>query len=179
MSRSLLARRLRELEVAGTYGLTPAGQALGPVVRAKAIWGQEWIDEELSLDQVDVRFLMWDMRRNVRPIAILPERFTVRFQFDDAPEGLQKHWLVLERGEVDLCYVDPGHEVDVHLQSDLKTMVRVWMGWRDLGAALRDGGIVATGPSALLSNMREWLGLSGLAGMPKRVAGGIVGRRPR
>ena len=181
MSRSLLSRRLRELEAAGlvshapgapgtagAYALTPAGLALGPVVRAMAMWGQEWIDEEPSLVDVDVRFLMWDMRRNVRPIAELPERFTVRFHFADAPEGLRQHWLVFEQGEVDLCYVDPGHDVDVEVEADLRTMTRVWMGWRDLNAALADGSLTVTGPRAHVASMREWLGLSRLAHIPKR-----------
>ncbi len=181
MSRTLLSRRLRELEAAGVlihipgvrgaagiYQLTAAGQALGPVVRSIAIWGQEWIDEEISLEAVDVRFLMWDMRRNVRPIAGLPSLFTVRFMFADAPEGIREHWLVFEQGEVDLCYIDPGHDVDVNLETDLKTMTRIWMGWRDLDAALKDDSLQVTGPKAHLSTMREWLGLSRLAHIAKR-----------
>jgi len=189
MSRTLLSRRLRELETAGiishepgqrgragTYRLTEAGRALGPVVRAMAVWGQEWIDEEPSLEEVDVRFLMWDMRRNVRPIDGLPPRFTVRFKFTDAPEGLEEHWLVFEAGEVDLCYVDPGHEVDVHIETDLRTMTRVWMGWRSLAEALKAEEIAATGQPAHLSSMRDWLGLSGLASVQKRPAGQRVGR---
>lgn len=189
MSRSLLSRRLRELEAAdivshepgqrgtaGAYQLTEAGRALGPVVRAMAVWGQEWIEEEASLESVDVRFLMWDMRRNVRPIQSLPPRFTVRFDFSDAPEGLKEHWLVFEDGEVDLCYVDPGHDVDVHLETDLRTMTRVWMGWRDLAAARRDESLVATGPEVHVASMRDWLGLSGLAGVPKKPVGQRVRR---
>lgn len=181
MSRSLLARRLRELEsagvlahdpgppgTAGSYRLTEAGRALGPVVRAMAMWGQEWIDEKLSLEDIDVRFLMWDMRRNVRSIASLPARFTVRFSFEDAPEGLREHWLVFEEGKVDLCYTDPGHDIDVHLETDLTTMTRVWMGWKDLDTALRDDSISVAGPKAHIATIRQWLGLSSLAHIPKR-----------
>ena len=181
MSRSLLSRRLRELETsglvkheqgsrgsAGSYHLTEAGMALANVVRAMAIWGQEWIDEEPSLESIDVRFLMWDIRRNVRPIPELPPVFTVRFDFPDAPEGLREHWLVFEGAEVDLCYVDPGYDVDVHLETDLRTMTRVWMGWDDIDAALRTDRIVVTGPRKLTSCVRRWLGLSGLAKISKR-----------
>ena len=181
MSRSLLARRLRELEAAGlvlhtpgprggpgVYQLTEAGSALAPVVRAMAAWGQEWIDEKASLEDVDVRFLMWDMRRNVRPIASLPPRFTARFAFSDAPAGLREHWLVFDSGEVDLCYTDPGHEVDVHLETDLQTMTRVWMGWLDLDEAVREDRLAVTGHRAHVATMRHWLGLSGLAHVAKR-----------
>lgn len=72
MSRNLLSRRLKELEAAGTvscrsarrghkgsYRLTAAGEALGAVVKSMAIWGQEWIDVEPSVQQIDARFLTY------------------------------------------------------------------------------------------------------------------------
>lgn len=181
MSRTLLTRRLRELETSGVvthlpgkrgtsgaYRLTPAGAALASVVRSMAIWGQEWIDEEPSLENIDARFLMWDIRRNVKPADFLHDPFTVRFDFADAPDGLKQHWLVFEGGEVDLCYVDPGHEIDVHLETDLRTMTRVWMGWLKLEAAIASEVIVLTGDRAFVSRAREWLGLSGLASIEKK-----------
>jgi DNA-binding HxlR family transcriptional regulator len=183
MSRSLLSRRLRDLEAfgvvthqpggwgsSGAYHLTAAGRALESVVRTMAMWGQEWIDEEPSLEAIDVRFLMWDIRRNVRSVPELPQRFTVRFDFADAPDGLREHWLVFEGAEVDLCYVDPGHEIDVHLETDLQTMTRVWMGWDDLDMALREERIVLTGLRKPIGHVRQWLGLSRLAGISKQPA---------
>jgi len=72
MSRTLLMGRLRELESVGLviredrgpgkpvhYRLTAAGKALGKVVRTMAEWGQEWIDVEPSLQDLDTDFLMW------------------------------------------------------------------------------------------------------------------------
>jgi DNA-binding HxlR family transcriptional regulator len=190
MSRSLLSKRLKELAASGivthqpgtrgssgAYHLTAAGQALGPVVLAMAIWGQEWIDEEPSLEAIDVRFLMWDIRRNVKPIPELPPQFTVHFNFTDAPDGLREHWLVFEGADVDLCYVDPGHDIDVQLETDLRTMTRVWMGWDDLEAAVRGERILLSGPSNLVGRVRQWLGLSGLAVIAKQAAADRVLRR--
>ncbi len=188
-SRSLLARRLRDLQEcglvehragtrgkSGDYRLSEAGKALSSVVRAMAVWGQEWIDEEPSLKNVDVRFLMWDMRRNVKPASFLPDPFTVQFIFSDAPEGLTDHWLVFERNEVDLCYVDPGREIDVFVETDLRTMTRVWMGWRDFDDAVRDGSLEITGRDGIVKRSRDWLGLSGLSGISKRPLDNRVGR---
>ncbi len=90
------------------------------------MWGQEWIDEEPSLENIDVRFLMPDIRRNVAPIPELPPAFTVSFDFPDAPDGLREHWLVSEGPGIDPCYVDPGYEVDVHLETDLRTVTRIF-----------------------------------------------------
>lgn len=181
MSRNLLSQRLKELEAAGllscqsarrgvkgSYRLTAAGEALGAVVRSMGIWGQEWIDVEPSVHQVDAGFLMWDMRRNVKPLPDLPARFTVHFHFPDAEETLKEHWLVFENNEVELCFFDPGHEVDVEIEADLRTMTKVWMGWEDFAKAQREGRLQIRGDRKLAARAREWLGLSKLAGIPKQ-----------
>lgn len=184
MSRTLLSNRLKELVNAGlivrsgrlggknaSYRLSKAGRALGPVVRSLAEWGQNWIDVDPSLDRVDVDFLMWDMRRNVKRVAELPDRFVAQFQFNDAPAGKQVHWLILTEQEVDLCYVDPGFEVDIFIETDLRTMTEVWMGWRELSAAIAADELLIHGNSALVAIAPRWLGLSGLAGIEKQAAG--------
>src|SRR3954451_12430220 len=79
MSPALLSQRLKELEAAGLvqriasasepggseYQLTEAGRAVRPIVEALGAWGQRWIDSEVSLQNLDVNLLMWDMRRNI------------------------------------------------------------------------------------------------------------------
>ena len=183
MSRTLLSNRLKELEAAGVirrasaqggkrtdYRLTAAGNALGSVVRTMAEWGQEWIDVEPSVKNVVVEFLMWDVRRNVKPIPQLPSRFVVQFYFPDAPKDKQSHWLVFDTGNVDLCYIDPGFDVDVYIEADLVSFTKVWMGWDQLASAISSGKIAIEGPSKITNLAPNWLGLSGLAGIKKRPA---------
>src|SRR5262249_14338581 len=81
MSPALLSQRLKELENAGViertassrepgvteYHLTKAGAELKPVVEAIGMWGQRWVESELSLQHLDVSLLMWDMRRGLNP----------------------------------------------------------------------------------------------------------------
>jgi DNA-binding HxlR family transcriptional regulator len=181
MSRTLLLGRLRQLDEVGLvtredtgagrqvhYRLTAAGNALGSVVRAMAEWGQEWIDVEPSLKDVDTDFLMWDIRRNVRPLPEFPRRLVVRFHFPDAPEKKQEHWLIFENGEVDICYIDPGYDVDIQIEAGIRTMTKVWMGWQDFSAALRCGDLQIEGPRQFTKNATTWLGLSSLAGVRKQ-----------
>ena len=181
MSRNLLARRLKELEAAGVvscrsgprgskgaYRLTPAGEALGAVVVSMASWGQEWIDVEPSVQDVDARLLMWDIRRNVKPLPEFGPRFTVHFFFPDAQTPVRDHWLVFAGSEVDLCYFDPGHEVNVEIEADLRTMTTIWMGWEDLTKAQHDGKLQIRGDRKFTSRAREWLGLSKLSGIAKQ-----------
>lgn len=180
MSRTLLSNRLKELSDAGLirrtsvnggkrqgYRLTEAGQALGSVVRAMAEWGQSWIDVEPSIQDIDVEFLMWDVRRNVKSITSLPPRFVVQFTFPDAPKAKNQHWLVFEHQDVDLCYLDPGHEIDVFIEADLATFTKVWMGWESFQDAVQTNRLILDGPRPFLDNAQEWLGLSGLAGIQK------------
>jgi DNA-binding HxlR family transcriptional regulator len=181
MSRALLSRRLKDFEGAGLvtrcdagrgrsspYELTEAGRALGSIVRGIAEWGQEWIDTEPSLEDVDTDFLMWDMRRNVRWLPDFPDRFVVHFHFPDAPEKKTDHWLVMGRHDVDLCYIDPGFDINVTIEAPIKDMARVWMGWNSLEEAISSGLIKIDGPPRYTRNVRTWLGLSRVSGIRKR-----------
>jgi len=38
--------------------------------------------------------LMWDMRRNVDPDAVLDRRCVIQFRYPELPESKQKWWLV-------------------------------------------------------------------------------------
>ncbi len=190
MSRSMLASRMRELEQAGLitknasgsgklskYRLTEAGQALGPVVRSIAEWGQEWIDTEPSLENIDTDFLMWDVRRNLNLPTDLEDRFVLQFHFPDGPEGKTDHWLVSADSEIDLCYIDPGYEVDVRIEAKVKDFTRVWMGWLSLERAIDDQRLLVDGPPRFTRHIAGWLGLSGVSGIAKRPSAQRVLRR--
>lgn len=181
MSRSMLSIRLKELEQAGLtmrkasgagksseYRLTEAGHALGPVVRSIAEWGQEWIDTEPSLADIDTDFLMWDVRRNLKLPTDLPAKFVLHFHFPDGPDGKTDHWLVTEGSDIDVCYIDPGHEVDVRIEANVKDFTQVWMGWLSLERALDDRRLFVDGPPRYTRNIASWLGLSAVSGIAKR-----------
>lgn len=180
ISRTLLSTRIKELKTAGlitrstkpdsikaNYQLTAAGEALGPAVFSLADWGQRWIDVEPSIDTVDTDFLMWDIRRNVCFLESFPDRFVVQFHFSDAPAKKEYHWLVFQNSEVDLCYRDPGFDIDVEIEVGMKTMVKVWMGWMDYNTALTSGALTLLGPQKFTQSAREWLGLSSFSNIKK------------
>jgi DNA-binding HxlR family transcriptional regulator len=118
MSRTLLARRLRELEDAGViqrvprstgrgaeYYLTPSGQELQRVVESLGEWGQRWVRREVeSPDDLDPHLLMWGIHRGLNVDRLPSGRVVIRFEFRGVPRscGSQKmFWLVLKRPEVD------------------------------------------------------------------------------
>jgi DNA-binding HxlR family transcriptional regulator len=175
MSPALLSKRLKELEKAGIisvsrgkggaveYSLTPAGQDLKEVVVGLGMWGSRWVESQLSLRNLDPTLLMWDMRRNLVPEPLPPRKCTIQFQYPELAPTKQNYWLVVEDGEVDLCYYDPGFEIDLLVRTPLKTMTAVWMGVARLRQEIDSGAIELDGDPALAGAIQQWLGLSPFA----------------
>ncbi|MDI1344198.1 MAG: helix-turn-helix domain-containing protein [Pseudolabrys sp.] len=183
MSPTLLSKRLKELEEAGVisargkdrtgaaeYRLTAAGEDLRPVVMSLGNWGQRWIESSLSLKNLDPSLLMWDMRRNIAPTTLPDRRCTVQFVYPELTAGRNTWWLVIERGDVDLCSVDPGFEIDLYVSGALRSMTAVWMGHVTLKSEVDAGRIVLTGDKGLSRSMHSWLGLSPFAKEKTRLA---------
>jgi DNA-binding HxlR family transcriptional regulator len=185
MSPALLSKRLKELETAGLvarapvsgepgvyeYLLTEAGRELKPVIDAIGCWGQRWIDLEASLEKLDPNLLMWDMRRNINPTPMPTARNTIQVIFTDLPEARKNWWLVVDpEREVDLCWIDPGFDVDLYLSTDLRTMTEIWMGYTAIDQAKEKGKLLITGSRRLETAIGVWMGLSPFARIEKKVA---------
>ena len=185
MSPALLSQRLKELEETGVverrpvagepgiheYALTDAGRELQPLVEAFGKWGQRWIPSKLSLEQLDANLLMWDMRRGLRFDPPPTRRLVIQFQYPDAPKRERSWWLIVEPDHpVDLCNVDPGHDVDLYVTSPLRTMTAIWMGIEKVRDARANDSLMLTGDRDLIDTMERWLGLSPFAVEERRVA---------
>jgi len=182
MSPSLLSKRLKELEAAGVihpapgpggvteYRLTAAGEDLRPIVMGMGFWGQRWVESQLSLRNLDPSLLMWDMRRNLNPSPLPPRRCTIQFQYPELPETRRNWWLVVDKGEVDLCGVDPGFELDLVVTSSLRAMTAIWMGLATVAQEVSAGRVSLDGDPGLKRAMQRWLGLSPFAGTERRAS---------
>lgn len=185
MSPALLSKRLKDLEAAGIvsrvqvpgepdtfeYRLTKAGSDLRPVIEAVGAWGQRWIETETSLANLDPNLLMWDMRRRIDPKPMPRRRSTIQVMFKDQREAQRNWWLIVEPGKpVDLCWVDPGFDVDLYLSTDLRTMTEVWMGYTTFGKAREANKLVITGSKQLEASLASWMCLSTFAKIGKLVA---------
>jgi DNA-binding HxlR family transcriptional regulator len=176
MSPTLLSQRLTELENAGVierkplktekgvfeYHLTTAGKDLRPVVEAMGFWGQKWVESQTSLKNLDPSLLMWDMRRNLNPSPLPEKRVVVQFLYPELPKSKQRWWLVIEPvGDVDLCWSDPGFDVDLYVTTDLRTMTAIWMGLTTVKKEKDKMDLI--GARAIANTMQTWLGLSPFA----------------
>ena len=59
----------------------------------------------------------------------------------------------------DRCTEDPGKDVDVYINSDVRTIVQVWEGELDMRKALRNGSVKAHGLRHLIRTMPDWFGV--------------------
>ena len=183
MSPALLSRRLKELEAAGIveqvqrdgdganeYRLTEPGRDLRPVIETFGIWGQRWVDADLSLENLDPSLLMWDMRRSLNTSPLPNARSVVQFIYSDLPASQKYWWLIVEPdGEVDLCAVDPGFEIDLYVTTHLRPMTAIWMGLSTVKAEQKSGWLHLDGDADLAGRMQTWLGLSPFAAEAKRI----------
>jgi DNA-binding HxlR family transcriptional regulator len=168
LSRSLLTKRLRELERAGLverldhqYLLTDAGRDLEPIVFGLGSWGAKWTFGEPEPDELDAQLLVWWMHTGL-DTSQLPERRTVlHVHFTD---DQQRFWIVIEAGTPSVCLTDPGYDVDVVIRSDLSSMYEIWLGRLPIKLAQRQGRLHFEGQSALTRRMPAVLKLSKVAG---------------
>jgi DNA-binding HxlR family transcriptional regulator len=172
MSQTLLAKRLRKLEEVGVierkrgaggweYHLTRAGEELRPIVVTMGHWGARWIGSRLKKEQLDAGFLMWDIRRFARLEEFPKGRRTVaHFRFGDARAGERLWWLVVENGAADLCRDDPGHELDVIIESTVRALTEIWTGDSDPKTEIAAGHLLVTGGGRGGAMLWRWLGRS-------------------
>jgi DNA-binding HxlR family transcriptional regulator len=171
ISPTLLSKRLKGLEEKGLivrkrspgqerheYLLTACGRELGPLIEHLAVWGMRWARGQMTDSELDVEFLMWDLQRRLQTEQLPDGETVLCFTFDDL-ERFKTWWLVARGAEVDLCTENPGRDVDLYVNTGLRSLVEVWSGDLDLRKALRDKQIRTQGNVHLERTMPNWLGI--------------------
>ncbi len=185
ISPTVLTTRLRELEANGVlikrpvsglrghqYCLTEAGRELASVVDALAVWGMRWARDEMEQDDLDVTLLMFDIQRGINT-SVLPDGETVlQFSFPDL-EKFGHWWLVCASGEVDLCYDNPGKDVNCYVTSPSRLLIQAWMGDVPLKTVVASSDFQIVGDAAVRRSFQRWFVRSSVAATPR--PGGSVG----
>jgi DNA-binding HxlR family transcriptional regulator len=175
MSPALLSQRLKDLEAHGVirrlpskedpsvfeYHLTRAGEELRPIIEGFGVWGQRWIDKDVSMQNLDAQLLMWDMRRKIAPNPMPKRKSVIQFLYPEQAPLNRNWWLIVKpKEDVELCWVDPGFDVDLYCASDLRTMTEIWMGHDTIAKAVEQDRLKITGDKELARNMEAWMGFS-------------------
>ncbi|MGI8792113.1 MAG: winged helix-turn-helix transcriptional regulator [Acidimicrobiales bacterium] len=165
-----LSKRLKLLARAGiitrteadggrtVYQPTASGAELYDVMYGLGVWGERWIREIITDDDVDPAKIMWDMRRMLDVERMPEERVVVHFDFIGSPPDKAHYWMVLDRDAPDLCIVDPGFGDDLVVRSRPGPIGAMWMGDRTLPELVKDGAITVTGLARLAKRLPAWIG---------------------
>ncbi len=168
MSRSMLSKRLAELEHVGvirskpkelgrgsTYELTEAGADLAAVIHALGAWGERWV--EVTTTHADPGFALWAWCQAQLDRPKLPEgRIVVAFIFPDEAAGNRHYWLLIENGDAEVCYADPGGAPDLYVEAESLAFVDWHRGALSWSSARRDGRITVSGPPHLARALATW-----------------------
>lgn len=138
--------------------MTAAGKELAPLVEVLAVWGMRWARSQLTDDELDVEFLMRELQRQLRT-EHLPDGETVICLVFDELTKYKTWWLLVNGDVVDLCTEDPGKDVDLYINSNVRIIVEVWEGDLDMRKALRNGSVKAHGLRHLIRTMPDWFGV--------------------
>ena len=148
------------------YWLTPAGEALRPIVDALGRWelahARDWIEPA----ELHPTGSTWTLRSRADAMALPSCRIVVRFEFSGVPRSRTKFrilWLILEHANVDVCVKDPGFAVDLVCRGNVRDFVAVYLGqasWRDVvGSA-----VSIEGDQQLAKQLPRWLRLDRVLG---------------
>lgn len=178
ISPTVLSRRFKTLEEKGLvlrkrgggkdsleYHLTPCGKELHELLVQMAVWGMRWARSRLSDEELDVGFLMWDIRRRILTEHMPSGETVLCFTLTDVPDQNNRKkpsnwWFIVKDDEVDLCDEDHCKDVNLYVTSDVRTLVEVWEGDRDLRKEIEAERIVLVGDRHLIKTMPGWFGSS-------------------
>lgn len=169
LSRSLLSKRLQQLQragivelVDGEYHLTDAGRDLHGAVFGLGEWAARWQFGEPRDNEMDPELLMWWAHRRIDFDRFPDRRIVLSFVFRNEP---RRFWIVRDHQGPSVCMADPGFEVDAQVTTDLRTMYKVWLGTRPLRDAIDRGDVRIDGPPAITRVLPDALLLSQAAPM--------------
>lgn len=178
---AMLANRLKRLQQAGIiereegrgsqkviYLLTPAGQALVPIMNALSEWGAKWVFGEPAESELDPVLLLWWMHSRVYRERLPKQRVVVEFDFSETRPA--RFWLVLTPEDVSVCQHHPGFEVDVLVTAELKSFYQVWLGKIPFIDALNSGKVTLDALPAFIRDFPNWFMLSPFAGSVQAAA---------
>lgn len=180
LSPTLLNSRLRMLEEQGIivkrkvpekkgfeYQLSPAGNALKPLLSELGKWGMQWVFEGMSDEQLNISTIVRDFAV-AADISQLPSGdTTMQFTISDGKESVKKFVLVRD-GKVQLCEENIGHDVDIYLSGTLKTFYQIWYGEIGVIEACDRGLLKVVGTPVYTRHLSKWLRTSQFAPYSRR-----------
>ena len=150
LSRTLLSQRLKQLERLGVVrsALKPDGP------------GHHY---ELTPENLDPFVALWSMCNALRRDRLPDRRVVIRFDFRGCPTPRlgagprrERYWLLIERGDTEICKTCPGVDEDLYITADAEAFVKWHAGHVTWAQATREGRIEVDGVPALVRAFPTW-----------------------
>lgn len=175
MSPTLLNSRLQTLEAQGIilrkrvpekkgfeYQLTPAGNALKPVLGELGKWGMNWVFDSMEGDQLNIAVIVRDFAFAMDTQQLPSGQSVIQFNVQSESEAARK-FIMVRDGTAQSCDDNLGNEVDVYLGADLKTLYQIWYGEVGVTAACEKKLLKVVGPPVYTNSINRWLRTSQFA----------------
>lgn len=171
ISPALLSKRLREMQLNGLvdrvedkatgsidYLRTEKAVELDQILIGLGKWAQRHITAEIALEDTDADILMWALRNNILVEELPRERNVIRFNFADATSPASIYWAITKPGEpVEICVSDPGFDVDLYVETEVRVMSGIFLGRRSLSRDMDNGRVFLSGDPRLTRTISRWL----------------------
>ncbi|HKE86649.1 MAG TPA: helix-turn-helix domain-containing protein [Vicinamibacterales bacterium] len=177
LSRTLLSQRLRQLERLGVvvsapkpdgrghhYELTSSGRELFKVCQSLGEWGARWL--EIAPENLDPFVALWSMCNALRRDRLPDRRVVIRFDFLAPRSALreggtgrprrERYWLLIERGETEICKTYPGLDEDLYITAEAEAFVKWHAGQLSWGDVIGAGRIQLDGSPSLARAFPTW-----------------------
>ena len=166
LSRTLLSQRLKQLERLGIvesapkpeghghhYQLTTAGYDLFKVCQSLGEWGARWL--EIAPQNLDPFVALWSMCNALRRDQLPERRVVIRFDFTGRARR-ERYWLLIERGDTEICKTSPGLDEDLFVTADAEAFVKWHAGHLTWGQVTSEERIRLEGAPALVKAFPTW-----------------------
>jgi DNA-binding HxlR family transcriptional regulator len=180
ISPTLLTKRLNQLHEDGLlikkepeprkteYYPTAATRELAPVIMGLGEWGMKWARGKMTDEEMDVELLMYDFKRLIDRKNLPSGKIVLKFHFPDLDE-FSLWWIVIDTDDSrELCLRNPGHDVDLSITGNVRSLVEVWTGDFTISKVVKEGRVRLAGNSVLIKTISTWFPKGLLAGI-KRV----------
>ena len=175
MSPTLLNSRLQTLEAQGIivrkrvpekkgfeYQLTPAGNALKPVLGEFGKWGMSWVFDSMEGDQLNIAVIVRDFAFAMDTQQLPSGQSVLQFNVQSDNEAAKK-FIMVRDGAAQSCDDNLGSEVDVYLSAELKTLYQIWYGEVGVTAACEKRLLKVVGAPVYTNSIAKWLRTSQFA----------------
>lgn len=177
ISPTLLAKRLKTLQAQGLvervedqasggieYFRTDAAKELEPIITQLGKWAYRNTSIQDHTCKTEPGPFVWNIRQNIDTAALPKRRLVMKLTFPEQESNEREFWILCRPGfDTDVCFLDPGFEIDLYITAEFEAFASVFYGYSKLSREIENDRINLIGQTALTNSMDRWLVLSSYA----------------